>query len=90
MLGDYHGYNIETPNILEKQRGEPFSKTDYQKLDKILQDNYSPFKDISINDIIKVSNTDGVDAVSGATTIILGEDAIVRGAAFPSSGQWVD
>lgn len=88
LLGEYQFYGLETPNILEKRKGAPFSKSDYQKLDMILRDKDSELKDISVNDITKATYADGVDAVSGATTIILEENATVKGAALTCYTLW--
>lgn len=88
ILGNYKRYRLFATYQLEKNKGKPFTKGNYEKLDQILHDKNSPFKSVSINEIMQVHNADGVDAVSGATTLIMDENATVKGAALTCFTLW--
>ncbi|WP_372775235.1 hypothetical protein [Mangrovibacterium sp.] len=87
-IGEYQRFELEKRNKLEKNKGKPFSKKDCQKLDRILQDKTSPFGGISLSEITKTSSSEGVDAISGATTIVLDDNATVRGATLTCYTLW--
>ena len=88
-MGAYQHFELEKPYKLEKADGKFFSKKEYLKLDRILRDKQSPFNGISIQKITQASSSEGVDAVSGATTILLDDQATVKGATLTCYTLWV-
>lgn len=89
-LGNYQRYELPSGVILEKKEGEPFLPEDYEKLHEILMDKFSPYKDLTYYAITreKVVGEGEVDAVTGATAIILDETKTISGAAWTCFTLW--
>lgn len=89
-VGDYQRYELEKGATLEKYKADFFEPEDYKKLDRILKDNDSPFRDVFIEDIWNVPDTinENVDAISGATILQLDEKDTVPGAALTCYTLW--
>jgi len=68
-IGQYIKYELDSGIQLEKAEGIPFTEDDYRQLHDILLDKRSIFNIVSIEDIVKKENIQGVVAVSGATLI---------------------
>jgi hypothetical protein len=89
VLGRYSHMSTPADYSLTKNEHDQFTKSDYQKLDEILCDQYSllarhPLSDFLIKDKAALQD---VDAVSGATPLLL-QDAVVPGAAYTSWVLW--
>jgi len=87
-LGEYYNYRLDKDFSLEKVRGQLFSKDEYRQLDRILHDKNSPFRTISIREIITSASSEGVDAVSGATVLALSDSVTVKGASLTCFSLW--
>lgn len=89
-FGRYKRYELGPKVALEKGIGQPFSEQDYMQLQSILADSSSPYKDISYYDITheKVLGEGQVDAISGATEIILNKEKTIIGAAWTCFTLW--
>lgn len=90
-IGDYQKYELPQDATLEKYEADLFEPEDYIKLQSILSDNNSPFKEVYFEDILTVHDEHGdedVDAVSGATALELDEKDTVPGAALTCFTLW--
>jgi hypothetical protein len=88
-IGDYKKYELKKGATLEKYEADLFESADYDKLQHILSNSNSPFKDVSIGEILTVGGiSDDIDAVSGATALELNEQDIVPGAALTCYTLW--
>lgn len=90
-IGEYQKYELEDGVTLEKYEADLFDPQDYKKLHTVLFDKKSPYKDLFVDDILSVVNTEGngdLDAVSGATVIKLDEKDSVPGAALTCFTLW--
>lgn len=89
-IGVYQRYELDNNGTLEKYKADLFEPEDYKKLDSILANPASPFKEVYINDILTVVNelSEGVDAISGATALELDEKDTVPGAALTCFTLW--
>lgn len=89
-LGNYEKYELADGMIMEKTGGEPFLDEDYARLHEVLLDKSSPYKDLSYYHITheKVVGEGEVDAVTGATAIVLDESRTVRGGAWTCYTLW--
>lgn len=90
-IGVFKKYELEEGETLEKYEADLFEPEDYIKLQSILSNIDSPFKDVYINEILTVPNEHGdesVDAVSGATALELNEEDTVPGAALTCYTLW--
>lgn len=87
--GFYSKFELPKGVILEKTEGKPFSPEDYKRLQTILLDLHSPIRYYYRDKIVEVGHgsTEGVDAVSGATTLV-DKSAIVEGAAWTTCTLW--
>lgn len=88
--GQYQRYELQKEATLEKYEADLFETDDYVKLDAILKNDDSPFKDVYIEDIWTVPSTlsEEVDAISGATILELDEKDTVPGAALTCYTLW--
>ncbi|WP_282123847.1 hypothetical protein [Algibacter mikhailovii] len=89
--GDYQKYELAKGETLEKYEADLFETEDYIKLQSILANNNSPFKEVYIDEILTVPDEHGnedVDAVSGATALELDEKDTVPGAALTCFTLW--
>ncbi len=88
--GEYLRYELEDHIQLEKGEGEPFTETDYKLLHQILKDSSSPYKDISYYEITheRVIGESQVDAISGATEVVLATGETVVGGAWTCFTLW--
>ena len=84
-IGVYQKYELAKGETLEKYEADLFAPEDYIKLQIILSDINSPFKEVYIDEILTVPDEHGdedLDAVSGATALELDEKDTVPGAAL--------
>ncbi|WP_066218975.1 hypothetical protein [Formosa haliotis] len=90
-LGEYQKYELAEDAALEKYKDDFFDADDYLKLNRILANKHSPFKEVYLDEILTVVgelNTDEVDAISGATALELNEEDTVPGAALTCFTLW--
>lgn len=87
-LGEYQIYELEPQSTLEKYKADSFEPKDYIKLDRILSNKHSPFKDVLYHQILTSPDDNDVDAVSGATALILDDEDTVPGAALGCYTLW--
>ncbi|TNJ42398.1 hypothetical protein KFZ70_14545 [Tamlana fucoidanivorans] len=90
-IGVYERYELEAGKTLEKYEADLFEPQDYEKLNYILADDNSPFKDVYYDDILTAPDEhgeEGVDALSGATALELDDKDTVRGAALTCFTLW--
>ena len=87
-LGEFQKYELEVGSTLEKYKADLFEPQDYKKLQHILSDKNSPFKEVYYDEILTVPTEDDVDAVSGATALQLDEEDTVPGAALGCYTLW--
>lgn len=88
-IGDYQKYELEKGATLEKYEDDVFDPQDYPKLNTILANRNSPFKEVYIDEILTVVDVHGdADAVSGATALELDEKDTVPGAALTCYTLW--
>ncbi|XMO85904.1 hypothetical protein AAFN75_14025 [Algibacter sp. AS12] len=89
-IGQFQKYELEDGVTLEKYEADVFDTKDYIKLQSILANSKSPFKDVEPNEIITIldGSDNDVDAVSGATAIQLDEKDTVPGAALCCYTLW--
>lgn len=90
-VGNYKKYELAKGQTLEKYEADLFEPEDYVKLQSILSDNNSPFKEVYYDEILDVPDEHGnedVDAVSGATALQLDEKDTVPGAALTCFTLW--
>lgn len=88
-LGEYQNYKLEKGATLEKYKADLFEPKDYKKLQHILSDDNSPFKEVYYDDILtSPTNVDDVDAISGETILVLNEEDTVPGAALGCYTLW--
>ncbi|WP_111708879.1 hypothetical protein [Lutibacter citreus] len=89
-LGGYQKYELDKGVTLEKYEADLFEKEDYVKLQSILSDLDSPFKNVRIDEILTVVDEthNDADAVSGATALELDEEDTVPGAALTCFTLW--
>ncbi|GAB3648676.1 hypothetical protein GCM10028791_12830 [Echinicola sediminis] len=88
LYGEYQKYELLEGAKLEKGQGEPFEEHDYGKLNKILKNPNSAFQRLSYADITQTKVHGEVDAISGATAIILEEEEAIIGAAWTCYTLW--
>ncbi|MGB5419062.1 hypothetical protein [Algibacter sp.] len=90
-IGEYQKYELGEGVTLEKYEAELFDAQDYKKLHTVIADKKSPYKDLFVDDILSVVNTEGngdLDAVSGATAVKLDDKDTVPGAALTCFTLW--
>ncbi|QVY65630.1 hypothetical protein [Polaribacter sp. Q13] len=90
-IGEYQKYELEEGATLEKYEDAVFESQDYLKLQTILANVNSPFKDVFIDEILTVvdkHSDEDTDAVSGATALELDEKDTVPGAALTCFTLW--
>lgn len=89
-LGEYQKYELEKNATLEKYKAELFEPKDYSKLQRILSDNDSPFKEVYYDEILTAPTTleEDVDAISGETILELDDKDTVPGAALGCYTLW--
>jgi hypothetical protein len=90
-IGVFQKYELKKGATLEKYENDAFEKKDYSKLQSILANSSSPFKEVYLNEILTVPNEHGnkdIDAVSGATALELDEEDTVPGAALTCYTLW--
>lgn len=89
-IGEYQQYEMEEGITLEKYEADIFEEQDYIKLNSILANINSPFKEVNVDEILKVPDEthNDIDAVSGATAIELDEKDTVPGAALTCYTLW--
>lgn len=89
-LGQYKHFLLEEGIILEKGKGEPFSDGDYLMLHSILEDQNSPYRNVTYSQITKekVLGEGELDAISGATAVMLSSENTIEGAAWTCFTLW--
>ena len=89
---NYTNYKLKPGITFEKTDEVPFLEEDYSTLQEILLDKESPYKGIRYDQITKDKlehgEEEGVDAMSGATRILLGDGQTVVGAALTCFTLW--
>ena len=85
-VGNYHHFELINKEPLTKTDHSVFTADDYEKLDWILKDSLSVFKDLKIEDLVAEKRED-VDGVSGATRKSLSE-YVVRDAVYTCFTLW--
>ncbi|KAA1242872.1 hypothetical protein [Aquimarina sp. RZ0] len=86
-LGQYSRLELPDNVELEKEEGEHFSSSDYNKLNIILNDENSPLKDVYKSEIVSTVGSEGVDAMTGAT-VLVEKSAYVQGAVWTCYSLW--
>ncbi|MBC3759185.1 hypothetical protein H7U19_12260 [Hyunsoonleella sp. SJ7] len=90
-IGEYQKYKIAKGRTLEKYEADLFEPEDYLKIQSIMANPNSPFKDVYYDEILSVpqeSDIDDLDAVSGPTALELDEKDTVPGAALTCYTLW--
>lgn len=89
-IGKFQRFELKPGVDLEKAKGEAFTAPDYKKLQLILKDEDSPFKNIRIDDVMTSQRTEhgDIDAFSGATSIDLDESVSIKGAVLTVYTLW--
>lgn len=85
-VGNYHHLELIDNEPLTKTDHTEFSADDYDKLNSILSDSLSVFKDLKIDDLV-IEKQNDVDGVSGATSKSL-TDYVVRDAVYTCYTLW--
>jgi len=85
-VGNYHHFELIDNEPLTKTDHSIFTVDDYEKLDLILTDSSSVFKDLRIEDLV-IEKKEDVDGVSGATRKSL-SDYVVRDAVYTCYTLW--
>lgn len=86
--GRYKRYELEPGVELEKGEGLPFEKEDYEQLDRILANEESALRELSYADITQTKVHGEVDAMSGATALILSDQESIEGATWTCFTLW--
>lgn len=88
ITGRYLGFELPKGEFLSKHDHEPFTESEYQRLHTLLADSSIPLDAVSFEKLVEPkSTTEGVDAVSGATSKSLSE-MVVKGAAYTTYKMW--
>lgn len=87
ITGRYLGFELSDGEFLSKRDHEPFSDSEYKKLNDLLADPSLPLGQVSFEALIKAPEADSVDAVSGATTADVAQ-MVVKGAAYTTYTLW--
>lgn len=89
ITGRYLGFKLPKGEFLSKHEHEPFSGSEYEKLNKLLADPNLPFGNLPFEKLIvqPPTKSDPVDAISGATTSDL-SSMVVKGAAYTTYTLW--
>jgi hypothetical protein len=94
LLGDYAGFAIDPTNPLTKYDHDPFDKKDYQKLHRLLSDQYSILQRKKMEDLVvkkKIEATKEtskfVDGVTSATKAEI-KEAVVEGGLYSCFTLW--
>ena len=93
ILGNYHSYRVSKNKPLTKIGHAPFTKEDYEKLDRVLADPYSILGNYSKEDLKQLVEDDKnpkkekTDATSGATWQ-MGESLVIDGALYTCHTLW--
>ncbi len=89
ITGRYLGFELQKGEFLSKHDHEPFSEIEYNRLNELMADSSLPFASISFENLIDIpeSETDEVDAISGATTENVAK-IVVKGAAYTTYKLW--
>jgi hypothetical protein len=90
LLGNFLRYELPPDQPLTKFDHEEFTEEDYEKLDKILADEYSLLGEHAIEDLVDESTelvSEEVDAVTGATVKAV-QNTVVSGAVYSTYALW--
>jgi hypothetical protein len=85
--GDYVGLETPADEPLTKNDHDPFTKSDYKRLHRILKNPRSPLGKYPLKNFVTSAEKEGLDGVSGATKK-RSKNAIVPGAAYSSWVLW--
>ena len=85
-VGNYHHFELINNEPLTKTDHSVFTADDYEKLNLILKDSLSVFKDLKIEELVTEKRED-VDGISGATSKSLSE-YVVRDAVYTCFTLW--
>ena len=87
-LGRYQRYEVKNGETLTKLDHELFTKSDHEKLQRILLDENSPLSEVTKEGLTGPKNANaGVDGVSGATVLTLSANVVV-GAGYTCYDLW--
>ncbi len=90
LLGNFLRYELPPDQPLTKFDHKEFTKEDYEKLDKILANEYSLLGEHAIEDLVDESTelvSEEVDAVTGATVKAV-QNTVVSGAVYSTYALW--
>lgn len=86
LLGTYLGFDTVSNYALTKYNHEPFTASDYQQLDDLLQNTSSALATVRLDDIVLDEESE-LDGRSGATNTRVKEE-LVQGAAYTCHFLW--
>ena len=89
ITGRYLGFCLENGEFLSRRDHKEFDTSDYHRLHALLADPLLPFRNVSFDQLVEPerSDSDEVDAVSGATSKQLSA-YVVEGAAYTTYLLW--
>ncbi len=90
LLGNYQKFELPRDRILTKLDHIPFTNSDYEKLQKILSNEYSILKNYNIDELVggkSIPVEGGIDAVTGATLKTI-KNEVVDGAVYTCYTLW--
>lgn len=90
FLGNFKSYRLQKNHYLEKKEGVKFTEQDYKKLEEILKDKKSPFRNLKYHQIThkKVYGEGEIDAFTGATAVPIAREKSIEGAAWTCFTLW--
>ncbi|MGX1929334.1 hypothetical protein [Flagellimonas sp. 2504JD4-2] len=87
LLGKYAGFDRVLDEPLTKHDHDEFLEEDYQRLHLLLQDAHSVLRGREVKDLVKTPESNGVDAVAGATIAEV-KESVVEGALYSCYTAW--
>lgn len=90
LLGNYQYYKVPKGEMLTKNDHEPFTKDDYEHLQRILQNESSLLGEYAAEDLVSSTESEsptGVDAVTGATSKTI-QNEVISGAVYSCYTLW--
>ncbi len=87
LIGRFHHYDTLLGQELTKLDHEPFTKSDYDKLNNILIDPNSILASYAEKDLVKDSRKSEIDGFTGATIMEI-KEAVIEGAVYSCYSLW--
>lgn len=90
LLGNYQFYKVPKGERLTKNDHEPFTKDDYEHLERILQNESSLLGEYAAEDLVTSTESEtanSVDAVTGATSKTI-QNEVISGAVYSCYTLW--